>query len=98
MVERMAELVRDLHADHQKHDLHDRVNDFCVRTAAIVAELPKPIDPDLIEARELVVVGNESFPTWCSDVRKGLHDTSEEVRLALAGIRRGRELTQGNQS
>lgn len=68
---------------------------------AIVAELPEPIDPDLLQAREIAAQyaeraaserGRES--NWPDRIRSGKVDGCAEggVGLALDAIRRGREL------
>lgn len=90
LVERMVVLVRDLHADHLRYNLHDRQQDFCQRTAAIVAELPEPVDPDMIEARELVCV--RQHVGQANIIREGKMDHMLDVRAAFDGIKRGREL------
>jgi hypothetical protein len=91
LVERMVALVRDLHADHLRYDLHDREQNFCKRTAAIVADLPVPVDPDLIEARE-IAAARYSREDQKRLVLDGKWDCGEPVVAALAGIKRGREL------
>lgn len=92
--ERMVDLIRDLHADHLKHGAHDYLQDFVARTAAIVAELPVPIDPDLIEAREIAADrwDREAMDGWAQIVLAGSCDHHTDVQLALKAIKRGREL------
>jgi hypothetical protein len=56
-----------------------------------------PVDPDLIEAREVAV----QYSLWCSgeirgQFRSGKNDDWAEIKIALAAIKRGRELA--NQS
>jgi len=96
VVERMAALVRDLHADHVKHGAHDYVQDFVARTAAIVAELPKPVDPDLIEARRMAADLNQGSTR--TEWMAGRWDAGPAVQWHLAGIKRGRELAQDQPS
>lgn len=61
---------------------------------AIVAELPKPVDPDLIEARKLVA--DRYNPDTCSDAiiatLQGEDDETVAVQNCLKAIKRGREL------
>jgi hypothetical protein len=97
LVERMAALIRDLHADHLTYAMHDRVQDFVARTAAIVAELPKPVDPDLIEARNLAASrwDREDMNSWAQTILSGACDGHTDVTLALTAIKRGRELAGG---
>jgi len=64
---------------------------------AIVAELPQPVDPDLLEAREVAIatVGDRDWPqVWAKEVRAGQYDRESRVRVALAAIKRGRELAE----
>lgn len=89
LVERMVALVRELHADHVEHDMHDRVQDFVARTAAIVAELPKPVDPDLIEAKALIA--GKYFTTGGFGFQPA-HLTAQIEQAVSLGIKRGREL------
>lgn len=79
LVERMVNLVRDLHADHVEHNMHDRVQDFVARTAAIVAELPEPVDPDVAEVDAIL---NAAEFYWT--------DRAREVAVSI--LKRGREL------
>lgn len=96
LVERMVALVRDLHADHLLYDLHDRQQDFCKRTAEIVALLPKPVDPDLVEARAAVAEAHDepNYSKWCSEVLAGQFDDCKDMQVARIAIKRGRELAQ----
>lgn len=98
LVERMVALVRDLHADHLRYNLHDRQQDFCVRTAAIVAELPEPVDPDLIEVRALAATVGLHFglAERLSYIADGRGDNWYETQLALAALKRGRELAKAS--
>jgi len=62
---------------------------------AIVALLPEPVDPDLVEARELAAVASEKLShPWAPKIRAGEKDDAPQagVSLALAAIRRGRAL------
>jgi len=96
VVERMVALVRAMAAvpvatapwgGHQLDPFG------CAR--AIVALLPKPVDPDLVEARELAAVASEKLShPWAPKIRAGEKDDAPQagVSLALAAIRRGRAL------
>lgn len=56
---------------------------------AIVAELPAPVDADLLIAREIVAAD----PVWthiAEEVIAGHWDDSATVRIALAALRRAR--------
>lgn len=71
----------------------------------IAALLPKPIDPDLLEAREMVARGHDKWAgesPWhageAERVRSGRDDHCFRVADTLAGIRRGRELTEQERS
>lgn len=95
---RMIALIRDLHADHMKYDLHDRQQDFCARTAAIVALLPVEVDADLVAARELLAARYdrelcpESYVATTRAILAGEDDGTLSVQYVLAAIKRGREL------
>lgn len=63
---------------------------------AIVAELPKPVDPDLIEAREWFIGrggGIDADKDIVDEVRQGAADHSDEIQIFLGGLKRGRELS-----
>lgn len=52
---------------------------------------PAPVDPDLIEARE--IIANDSYDAhWATLIRYGECDSSAEVKRSLLAIKRGREL------
>lgn len=92
VVERMVTLVRELHADHVKHGAHDYVQDFVARTAAIVALLPEPVDPDLVEARAIASEWSKVQHGLGRDYTTGLYDDEPGLQAVLAGIKRGRGL------
>lgn len=58
---------------------------------AIVADLPKPVDSDLIEARRIAACDG-FYEGTRETVERGEHDEAWPVRIALAAIKRGREL------
>lgn len=66
------------------------------REIAALADLPKPVDPDLIEARKIVAARWSGLPEIggisSDNVLAGKHDTHDAVACALAAIKRGREL------
>lgn len=53
-----------------------------------------PVDPLLIEAREIVAKGwgEGAGAVLADECRQGLQDNDSEVRMALAGLRRGIEI------
>jgi len=59
---------------------------------AILALLPEPVDPDLIEAREIAA---REAPSKSQAIRLGDYDNNYWVLGPLVGIRRGRELAAG---
>lgn len=61
---------------------------------AIVAALPMPIDPDMIEARRMESAQAEAngFIDYAVSVRNGDQDNEGPVRCRYEGIKRGREL------
>lgn len=70
---------------------------------AIVAELPQPVDPDLLEARaaagDALAGYTNGYQTYASGVinavRTGNDDDHPTVVAALAAIKRGRALERG---
>ena len=76
LVERMAALVRAV-ADVPKDSALGQ-SGYASEARAIVAELPKPVDPDLIEAEAI-------FGKWQGGDQK-------MIDMVLSAIRRGREL------
>jgi len=71
-----------------------------VEARAIVADLPKTVDPDLIEARELCAKDAEEaqFIGLPEKYRAGEKDGSPAMQVVLAAIKRGRELAQGERA
>lgn len=62
---------------------------------AIAAELPKPVDPDLVEARKLVCArstAGEAGSGYRRTVMSGSEDDSRAVVNALEAIKHGRKL------
>lgn len=56
---------------------------------------PTPVDPLLIEAREIAAQNGESCnycAHWIAETRAGENDNDSDVLLALAGIKRGIEI------
>ncbi len=87
---RMVELVRKITG-----------NQFAASTpiviyrdaADIAAELPKPVDPDLLEAREICALAQHpkfSPPDAVSDYRSGKFDRDTCVKRALTAIKSAR--------
>jgi hypothetical protein len=66
----------------------------------LAAELPVPVDPDLVEAREMVARSHDVWPdsAWhvgqAENARAGILDGCFRVSDTLAGIKRGRELAE----
>lgn len=80
--DRMVALVRDI-AEVGGEWTHGY--DQWKEAKTIVADLPKPVDPDLIEARR--IVSDRGYPSDYEEV-----DDDSVVGVALAAIKRGREL------
>jgi len=79
---RMEALVREI----AEHGPHAFITKYMAEEArAIVALLPEPVDPDLIEAREIAAA---YLNAPVSDVRDGGYDSSPEVGCALMGLKR----------
>ena len=94
VVERLIALARNV-ATNRMNGTHNEAN-------AIVALLPEPVDPDLIEAREELASFYEAggiaihVPAKdCENIRAGLCDDRADVKGFLAAIKRGRALERG---
>lgn len=91
-VDRMVALIRRVAAELDHYHGY-AANAMQMEGRAIVALLPEPVDPDLIEARKIVAslcyrVDTDGYVR----VMKGRNDSGLNVRETLAGIKRGREL------
>lgn len=86
--DRMEALVRDL----ASRDGACFVGEIKHEAQAIVADLPKPVDPDLIEARKLAASFSDREDVNHADYLSGDLDSGGEVQGFLAAIKRGREL------
>lgn len=84
-LDRMEALVRSM--------ANDEARDYPAEARAIVALLPEPVDPDLVEARKIceervrLVDAN-----LAAEYRDGDYDTQMEMQVTLAAIKRGRQL------
>ena len=88
--DRMEALVREMASQRGPEPR------FIERARAIVAALPKPVDPDLIEARSIVANAKPHVAEYSGqDILAGLEDDCFAMLVALAGIRRGRALQRG---
>ncbi len=92
-VERMVALVRWMEEKRGQHaDYYTRFGfEAWSRVREIAADLPQPVDPDLLEARAMA---NEYAPhggPWAG-ILEGKHDASPAVTQLLAAIKRGRAL------
>lgn len=83
LVQRMVEVIRQASGPHATWS-----STLYIECCSIVAELPKPIDPDLIEARK---VAYERDPALLVILEGDLDDCGI-VQNALAGIKHGRKL------
>ena len=84
---------------------HDQavIQDAVEEANAIVAMLPAPIDPDLLEARhvthgELMRLGASEQTIVAGDILHGVHDDAIVMHVARAALARGRELERGDNS
>ena len=72
------------------------INSVAIAAARLAREGWTPVDPDLIEAREIVAntcrdAGNANY--W----RAGDGDCDDILRIAIAAIKRGKELAGSSQ-
>lgn len=93
-VERMVRLVRRIALQP--------LSDAGVEARAIVALLPEPVDPDLVEARQVVIdtlaPENHARCNCREEIANGGWDSGQKVRASLAAIKRGRELARQDKS
>ena len=92
LVERAIQMVRDTASDRFS------VHALATEARAIVAELPVPVDPDLIEARK-IAEQRSRFKGYFYEPQaffSGARDDGDDVQTALAGIRLGKELALKN--
>lgn len=82
----------------------EHVSDLCEQSIATgdtsglnELVLREPVDPDLLEAREIAAQGCDDclMPATAHEIRNGVKDKSREVKTALAALRRGREIERG---
>jgi hypothetical protein len=94
LYERMAGLVREMASQSGPEPR------FIERAKAIVRDLPEPVDPDLIECRNIgAEIGKKHNPLihimnpqcW----HDGQNDDTHKMELMLAAIKRGRALERG---
>jgi len=95
LAQRMAALVRGM-AEHEPFIMpaqHGKAtSDDYARAKIIAAELPAPVDSDLVEARKMAA---GMYPVHASSIMAGQWDGVDDITLRLAGIKRGRALYQG---
>lgn len=91
--ELVGRMVAHFRAVVEKYkDVNPRNNAELIEARAIVAELPKPVDPDLVEAREICALAQHprfSSPEAAESYRLGAYDSDTCVQHALAAIKRG---------
>jgi hypothetical protein len=86
-----------IHSELTRNGAYDGKGDFRIAIRALrdlskpLSEI-QPVDPDLIEAREIVGARYlELLPLY----RAGRYDSGSTIPIALAAIKRGRELERG---
>jgi hypothetical protein len=94
LVERLIGVAREFDAEWDKNGMTAIGSGHPItrRLRAIVAELPAPVDPDLLAAREIAA---EIAPrqNWvASDFIDGKYDDTPAIEGLLKAIRKGREL------
>lgn len=94
LVERMVALVREIAADRFLRSASPYVHSFAKIAADIVAELPEPVDPDLIEVRKMLAerYDPEASGDYIRAILAGKEDYTAPIINCLAAIKRGREL------
>lgn len=81
---RVVALLRKMSRSHLN-------GDWMEEARAIVAKLPEPPDPLLIEARE-IAVAHHPHKDMEHAFRSGAFDSGPSVTIALAALRRGQEI------
>lgn len=100
MLGRMEAFVRKLHAETSEGDggfVADMANSECDNELkeelfAIVAELPAPVDPDLLYVRQTVGHAVPRMMSGDKNILNGDYDDELSVQVPLACLKRGREL------
>lgn len=92
IVERMVGFVRSC-AEKPALTLYDSLV-IINEARAIVALLPEPVDPDLVEAR-LLSISFRSGEKIKDEIMSGKRDDEEAIQALLAAIKRGRQLATG---
>lgn len=86
-VERMVALVRRMAGYAGVYPKGEAAHEFVSEASAIAADLPEPVDPDLVEAREIMEARYYiNDPEWQGDL-----DTTRAFKL----LKRGRALERG---
>ena len=94
LVERMVALVRAMAALKSQNPDSYQIAHLGLTARDIAVELAKPVDPDLLLAREVAVeqmaTSGQYVPLTTADVGAGRLDTHSFVVVALAAIKRAR--------
>jgi hypothetical protein len=101
VVRRMVALVRRMGDEERRRSdrdmiVNEAVSDF-KEARIILADLPKPIDPDLIEARDIAL--RHALPSIIdglasSHTRQGACDNAPYMDAIRDALKRGRELAE----
>ncbi len=92
IVERMVALIETLAANGK--NTSSGVMGYADEAKAIVKLLPEPIDPDLPDARK--IAATDGMATLRAGIIAGNYDHAYGVKVALAGIKRGRHLSRSS--
>lgn len=93
LVDRMIVLMRNF-AQGSERTIPEATSLLRDCAKCILAELPKPVDPDLIEAR--AIAGSHCGGDLQDNIMSGSWDGDIIVRHVYAAIKRGRELERGS--
>lgn len=100
LVERMATVIRAYaHSDGSHIKTGRSVH---AELLAVASELPVPVDPDLLEAREVAAsycqkgsyISISAGEASANHIRAGLRDDDTFVQAMLAAIKRGKEIAR----
>jgi len=91
MLDRMEALVRRLAAHDEAMGGRAVIPlGMLAEARAIVAELPEPVDADLLTARELAALG-QVHSTAAEKYRKGMYDNDTCIKQTVQALRHARE-------
>jgi len=105
LIPSMVDLVREI-GKASPFGLDTSPVEWCQRARAIMQQLPKPVDPDVLEVRQIVAASygptrtadGELYdgiaPQRVEDIKNGNGDEYWEAKAVLEGFKHGRTMAQ----